>query len=234
MTAAVSAWLQRLHLIATDRAFHRNLALAANDGIIATAGILEGFTGAGANDATLIMAALAATVAGMLTAGGAKWTEVATERDAQLRALDEERAEIKLQPDAELFELAAYYQKKGLSQDLAHQVARELMIRSPLKAQLESEHHILDALSRADVIQASVGSTVAYGLGAAIPFAITVVVPVCLETGVVLAAVVASLTMTSIVGARAGHISMSNTLIRSLVIGIGTIGVSYFVGQIVF
>src|SRR6478672_7973271 len=42
----------------------------ANDGIIATAGLLEGFAGAGANDQLLITAALAATIAGALSVGG--------------------------------------------------------------------------------------------------------------------------------------------------------------------
>lgn len=234
MPRAADGLLQRLTLVFSDPGSLRNAALAANDGIIATAGILEGFAGAGADEATLVMAATAATVAGMFTAGGAKWAEAATEREAQLNAVIEERAEIKRQPQTEFSDLAVYYEQKGLSRDLAHEVASQLMRRSPLKAQLESEHGIFEVMSRADVVQASVASAVAYALGAAIPLSITVAVPVRLETSIVLAAVAASLTLTSIVSARAGHMSVPVTLTRTLIIGIGTIGISYLVGKLAF
>src|SRR5262245_38114981 len=97
MNSTAAALLTRLRLVITDSGSHRAWALAANDGVIATAGILEGFAGAGANDATLFLAGLAATVAGMFTSGGAKWAEAASEREAQLRAMKEERSEIKRQ-----------------------------------------------------------------------------------------------------------------------------------------
>lgn len=234
MKHAIGDLLQKSMLVLTDPAERRNATLAANDGIIATAGMLEGFAGAGANEATLVMAATVATIAGMFTAGGAKWAEAAAEREAQLGAIREEVAEIRQQPQAELSALAAYYEDKGLNPKLAHEVATELMRRSPLKAQLESEHGILEVMSTGDVVRAATGSAVAYALGAAIPLSITVAVPVRLETGVILTAVAASLTLTSIVGARAGHLSLTITLVRTLAIGIGTIAVSYLAGRIVF
>ncbi len=115
-------------------------------------------------------------------------------------AVAEERAEIRQQPETELAELAAYYEEKGLSPGLAREVAKELMRRSPLKAKLESDHGIVEVMSRLDVARASLASAAAYALGAAIPLSITVAVPVRLEAGVILAAVAASLTVTSIIG----------------------------------
>ncbi|MCJ8054578.1 VIT1/CCC1 transporter family protein [Shinella curvata] len=234
MIRAIAELLRKSTPALSDPAERRSATLAANDGIIATAGILEGLAGAGANETTLVMAATAATIAGMLGAGGAKWAEAATEREAQLSAIRQEAAEIRRQPQAELSELAAYYEEKGLNPQLAHEVATELMRRSPLKAQLESEHGILAVMSSADVIRATVGSAFAYALGAAIPLSITIAVPVRLEPGVILAAVAVALTLTSIVGARAGHLNIPFTLLRTLVIGIGTIAVSYLAGRIVF
>jgi hypothetical protein len=66
--------------VLTDEASLRSWTAVANDGIIATAGILEGFAGAGASDRALLIAATVATIAGMLAAGGAKWAEVDAER----------------------------------------------------------------------------------------------------------------------------------------------------------
>ena len=54
-----------------DRESLRSWTQNANDGIIATAGILEGVAGAGASDRTLITAATTATIVGMLSVGGA-------------------------------------------------------------------------------------------------------------------------------------------------------------------
>lgn len=74
--------LSRLRDAVTDAASLRSWTVDANDGIIATAGVLEGFAGAGASDSTLLTAAIVATVAGALSLGGAKWSEEAAERDA--------------------------------------------------------------------------------------------------------------------------------------------------------
>jgi VIT1/CCC1 family predicted Fe2+/Mn2+ transporter len=130
--------------------------------------------------------------------------------------------------------LVAYYEAKGLSPELAREVARELMAHDALDAQLESEHGILEVKSRADVVRAGVGSTVAYALGAAIPLLITLTGRVTAEAWTILVAVLVSLTVTSIVGARTGHMNLRRTLTRTLVVGIWTMGVSYLVGKLLF
>ena len=70
-----------------DPQSRRSWSLAGQDGCISTAGLLLGFAGAGVSQYTLLVAGTSAIVAGMLTAGGAKWAEAAAERDAQLRRL---------------------------------------------------------------------------------------------------------------------------------------------------
>ncbi len=218
----------------SDAEARRGLSIAAQDGIISTAGILLGFVGAGAGEATLAVAGLAAIVAGMLTAGGAKWSEAAAEREAQLRAIDDERLQFRQQRGVERDELAAYYEDKGLSPQLAAQVADELMIRSPLKAALESEHGILRLTSRAEVVISGAGSALAYGLGAVIPFAIAWYLPVSIEIWVIIFAVMVSLSLISVVGARAGRMNVLRTIRRTLIVGMVTIAVSYLVGEIAF
>lgn len=217
-----------------DPQTRRSWSLAGQDGIIGTSGILLGFAGAGAGPGTLIVAGTAATVAGMLTTGGAKWSEMAAEREAQLRAIDDEISEYRQQPDVERHGLVGYYVGKGLSPDLAALVACELMRRSPVKAALESEHGILKLTTRAEVVFSGIGAAMAYALGAAIPFAIAYYLPVDIEIWVIVLAAFISLTLISIIGARAGHMDVSNTILRSLAVGLVTITVSYLVGQIAF
>jgi VIT1/CCC1 family predicted Fe2+/Mn2+ transporter len=63
---------------------------------------------------------------------------------------------------------------------------------------------------------------------------ITLTAPVTAEAWTILVAVLVSLTVTSIVGARTGHMNMRRTLTRTLVVGIWTMGVSYLVAKLLF
>jgi VIT1/CCC1 family predicted Fe2+/Mn2+ transporter len=76
----------------------RSMTVDANDGIIATAGIVEGFSGAGAGLTTLLVAAISALIAGAISGAGAKYTEAAAERDAQQTMIAEERRQLTLIP----------------------------------------------------------------------------------------------------------------------------------------
>ena len=216
----------------TDPQTRRTWALDAQDGIISTAGILLGFSGAGASEATLLLAGQAAIVAGMLTAGGAKWSETAAEREAELSAIAEERQDLREQPEVERAELLAYYTQKGLGAELAAEVADALMQRSPLKAALESEHGIVRLTSRAAVVISGLGSALAYGLGAAVPFAMAYYLPLNIELGLILFSVLVSLVLISVLGARTGNMDVRRTLIRTLMVAAVTIVVSYLVGTI--
>jgi VIT1/CCC1 family predicted Fe2+/Mn2+ transporter len=231
---ARKTFLRELRQYLQDPKSRRTWSLAARDGIVATGGILLGFTGAGASDRTLLMAATAATVAGMLCAGGAEWSEAASDREAQLNAVAEEKAEVEQQRHVEETEVFHYYRAKGLSRDLAKRVAKELMTRSPIKAALESGHGILALTSQAEVWLTGIFAALAYLLGAGIPLALTFFLPMAIETRLIVAAVLLSLVVTSIVGARAGHMNVGTNVVRTVVIGVVTITVSYFVGELAF
>lgn len=71
-------------------------------------------------------------------------------------------------------------------------------------------------------------------LGASIPLLITWLVPVQIEDTVIVVAVIASLVVTSIIAAKAGHLVLRKVLLRSLVVGVGTIAVSYLAGLALF
>jgi vacuolar iron transporter family protein len=149
-------------------------------------------------------------------------------------AAEEEVAEIARQPDVEHAEVVAYYEAKGLTPQLARGVADQLMARDPVDAQLESEHGILEVMTLGETVRAGIGSAIAYLLGAAVPLVVTVAVPVSLESSLILAAVVVSLIVTSAIGARTGRTNLSRTLVRALAVGLGTMGISYLVGKLVF
>jgi VIT1/CCC1 family predicted Fe2+/Mn2+ transporter len=209
----------RLRTSLSDPESQRQWRVIANDGIIATAGILEGFAGAGASHSSLLIAATVATIAGMLAVGGAEWTEAASERDAQLTTVADEAAELALDPEAERAELVAHYEAQGLTPELAREVAQQMMAHDPLAAQLDSEHGIREMMSTFDTVRTGVGSALAYGIGAAIPLLITLLVPYRIEKWAIAASVMVALIVTSVVGARTGQTSVRHTLLRTLAVG---------------
>lgn len=217
-----------------DRPSLLSWSLIANDGIIATAGLLEGFSGAGANDRVLMLAATAATVAGMLAVAGMEWMEASVEREAQLRLIEEEQREIEADPEQELADLTAYYEGRGVTPEVAAQVAEQLMAYDPLAAQLDSEHGIREVSTVADTVRNGIGGGLAYGLGALIPLLITTLFPAGVEAVAIIVAVVVSLCLTAVVTSRLGETPLWRTLVRSLFVGVGTLLVSYAVGSLAF
>ena len=160
-----------------DRQTVRAHLVDVNDGVIATAGVVEGLLAAGAAITTIVVAALGAMVGGGVALGGMKYTEAADERDAELAVLAEERRLHELQPEEELAELAALYEDKGLSPDLARQVAEQLSAKDALLHHAEVEHGI----TLSDEPPTPVGTAVLAGLGfmagAAVPLAMSALAP---------------------------------------------------------
>lgn len=224
--AEVRAW-------ASDRTTQRSWAIVANDGIIATAGVLEGLAGAGVGDRVLFFTAVAATIAGALSAGGAQWAEDAAEREAQVRITHLEQAEIAADPEGEFEELVTYWRHRGLDDPTAHAVAEQLSAHDQLGSQLEWEYGFDEPMPPLLPVLSGVATAIAYTLGALIPALITYFVPLNIETWAILLAVLIALVITSVLAARSTHLSARTMLMRSVVVGLATIGVSYAVGRFV-
>lgn len=225
---------QRVRAKLRDAAAFRSWTVDANDGIIATAGLLQGFGGAGASDRVLLLAATAATIAGGLSIGGAKWAEEAGEREAQLRVADEEREELERDLSGEIDELAAHWESKGLQPSTARLVAEELTAHDALAAQLEAEHGIDEIMAAAAPLWSGVAASIAFMLGACVPLLITWLAPLAIETTAIVIAVVLSLVLTSVIAARAGHLVLRRVLVRTLTVGLGTMAISYLAGLALF
>lgn len=229
-TPAGAGLLQRLRGFASPRQW----AVEANDGVIATAGLLEGFAGAGASDRTLLIAASVMIVVGSLGLGGAKWAEEAGELDAERRIIEEEAAQLVASPDREIDELTVYWEAKGLSPAVARLVAEQLSARDALAAQLEYEHHIDEPTPGWKPALAGITSGLAFLVGSLVPLLITIFVSGAIEVWAILFSVVVSLSLTSWIASRAGHMSLGRTLTRTLIVGIGTLLVSYLAGLLLF
>jgi VIT1/CCC1 family predicted Fe2+/Mn2+ transporter len=215
-----------------DASAYRSWTIDANDGIIATAGLLLGFAGAGASNRVLLFAATAATIAGGLSVGGAAWAEEAAERDAQLLYAQQERDALAIDPEGELEELQRHWEERGLRPETAAEVARQLTERDALAAQLQWEYQFDQPMSATFPLSFGLGAGLAYVIGALVPLLITYFAPVDIEPWAIMAAVVFTLVLSSLVASRAGQLMPRRMLARTLVVGAVTLVVSYAAGEL--
>ena len=198
----------------------RKWVLDANDGIISTTGIVQGFAGAGANDETVLFAAMTLMITGGLSLAGAAYAEAAQDRAAEIETIEEERRRLALTPDEELDELRTHYVERGVDPDLADRVAGQLMARDPLGAQLETEYGILDQTPDTKPLLIAIRGFFAFVSGA-LPLTMAVVfVEDDWRLAAALAVVGVSLTVTGLVSAKAGTGHPLRSVVRSLLIGL--------------
>lgn len=208
----------------------REFVIEANDGIIATAGIVEGLVAADVRNRTILISAAIAMVVGSVSSAGARYTEASFQRDAALAAVAHERAQIDRDPEAELEELVELYIAKGLSPALARQVAAELMDHDALAAHVEEELDV-DEEDLLPPAQVALGVGIAYAAGAVLPILISLLVPSQTRVFTTLVAVTVALVITSYVGARIGQTHPARTVLRAVVIGVSTLLLALMVGK---
>ena len=162
----------------TDRiGWLRAAVLGANDGIVSTASLVLGVAAAGATPQAILVAGVAGLVAGATSMAAGEYVSVHSQADTEQAELERERREIELHPEAEHTELAGIYVRRGLTPELADQVAGQLMKHDALGAHVRDELGISDALL-ANPIQAAIASAASFAVGAALPLAVAALAPV--------------------------------------------------------
>lgn len=203
--------------------------LGANDGIVSTAGLVVGVAGATTDRTTILAAGVVGLVAGSLSMAGGEYASVSTQRDTEKAALRLEAQELRDMPEAEEQELAGIYRDKGLSDELAARVARELTEQDALRAHAEAELQI-DPDNLTSPWQAAWASLVAFAVGALIPVIAIVVPPTAWRVWACAVAVLVGLVLTGAISARLGSSHVGRAVRRNVVVGSLTMFVTYYVG----
>src|SRR5512143_1918897 len=110
----------------------RATVLGANDGLISTSSLVVGVAAAEPDRAAILLAAVAGLAAGALSMAAGEYVSVSSQADTERADLLRERGELANSPEAERDELAGIYMSRGLSRELASQVADQLMARDAL------------------------------------------------------------------------------------------------------
>lgn len=216
----------------TDRiGWLRAAVLGANDGIVSTASLLVGVAAASAAPGNILVTGVAGLVAGAMSMAAGEYVSVHSQADTEQADLSLERAELKRNPVAEQQELSGIYQARGLDADLAQQVAQQLMAHDALGAHARDELGISATLS-ARPVQAALASAASFAIGAALPLAVTAVVPVGILIPWVSGTSLVFLAMLGAGAARAGgasaligawRVTFWGALAMAITAGVGTL-----------
>jgi VIT1/CCC1 family predicted Fe2+/Mn2+ transporter len=205
----------------------------ASDGILTSAGICEGFAGAGVSSGVLVFAGFAGLMAGTLAMGAVEYSKLRAEHDRQMAELAAERLQLDTDPDAELDELTGLYVSRGLSADLARQVAIELTAHDALAAHAEAEYGITQA-SRAAPVRDALAVSIAFAAGAVLPWLAIVLIPGPSRAPVTFAIVLAALALTGWVSARISRVHPGFPMVRTASIGGLSMLITFLAGRLFY
>lgn len=181
----------------------RAAVLGANDGIVSTASLVIGVAAANAAREDVLIAGVAALVAGAMSMAAGEYVSVSSQSDSEKADLLREKRELDAAPEYEHRELTEIYVERGLDESLASQVAEQLMDHDALAAHARDELGLsLDGGARP--VEAAVASAATFAVGAALPLLALVLAPPTAIIRVVAASSLLFLALLGFLAARAG------------------------------
>lgn len=151
----------------------RAAVLGANDGLVSNLSLVMGVAGATLAGNSVLIAGVAGLLAGAISMALGEWLSVQSSRELYTNQIATEKVEIETAPEEEAEELALIYESRGVSPDIARNMADQI---------LTSRESALDTLAREELgidptelggsaWTAAITSFVLFALGAIIPVA---------------------------------------------------------------
>lgn len=215
-------------------AWLRAATLGANDGIISISSLLVGMASSGSAYPVILASGFAGLIAGAASMAAGEWVSVKSQADAEEAELILEQSHIDNNPKQELLELQALYEKRGLSENLAHQVAVALTEHDALAAHAHDELGITTQ-STAKPMQASLASALTFSVGGLVPVLVLLLAQsllVSTESTVWLLAATSVITLylTGALAAKVSNASVTKAGFRVALWGSVSMGLSALVG----
>jgi VIT1/CCC1 family predicted Fe2+/Mn2+ transporter len=195
----------------------RAAVLGANDGLVSTAALMIGVAAAGKQD-FLVTAGVAGITAGAMSMAVGEYISVRSQNDIEESDRLIEIAHLEADPEAELKELQHIYIDRGLSPELALQVALEMHHKDPLEAHLRDElgQH---PNTKARPVQAAIASAISFTLGGLIPFAGAFAPSLGTKAWSIVIFTLAGLVITGVVSAKTAGSKLLSPTLRVLIGG---------------
>jgi VIT1/CCC1 family predicted Fe2+/Mn2+ transporter len=177
--------------------------LGSNDAIVSTASLMVGVAASSASARAILVAGVAALVAGSMSMAVGEYVSVSSQRDAERADIAREQRELAADPQAEQNELVKIYVQRGLDRELAIKVAEQLGLHDRLGTHLRDELGI-EQVALARPLQAAWISAASFAVFASVPIAALLVAPSVFRILVIAAVSLVSLAVLGGFGARLG------------------------------
>ena len=209
----------------------RAAVLGANDGIISVSSLAIGVAAASSTSEPIVLATVAALVAGALSMAAGEYVSVSSQTDIETSDIVREKEELREMPEMELQMLAKIYENRGLKKETALQVAAELTEHDALGAHVRDELGI-NEISQANPIQAALASGSAFTVGGTLPLLVVLFAPIKGMEYWLYGFTIIFLIVLGAVAAKAGGSSIQKAIIRITIWGTIAMGLSAFVGYL--
>ncbi|MFP5438125.1 MAG: VIT family protein [Bacteroidia bacterium] len=209
----------------------RAAVLGANDGILSTTSLAIGIAAASQTRDPIVLAALAGVVAGALSMAAGEYVSVSSQSDIEKSDLERETKELAEMPEAELQELTQIYITRGLSQELAHEVAVQLTAHNALEAHARDELGIND-ITQAKPFQAAMASALAFICGGVLPLLVAIFAPLHYMVPLQYGFSIVFLAISGILAAGAGGSNKIKSVLRICIWGTIAMVASALVGYL--
>jgi VIT1/CCC1 family predicted Fe2+/Mn2+ transporter len=215
----------------TNRAgWLRAAVLGANDGLVSTAALMIGVAAAGKQD-LIVTAGVAGISAGAMSMAIGEYISVRSQNDIEESDRLIEIAHLKANPEAELTELQHIYIDRGLTPELALQVALAMHRKDPLEAHLRDELGQQPS-TKARPVQAAVASAISFTLGGLIPFAGAFAPTLGTKAWSIVLFTLAGLILTGVVSAKTAGSKLLSPTLRVLIGGSLGMAITAGIGKI--
>lgn len=209
----------------------RAAVLGANDGIISVTSLVVGMAASGASSQTLLITCIAGLISGASSMAAGEYISVKSQEDIEQADLHMESRELRKTPDLELKELTHIYTLRGLTLELAHEVAVQLTAKDALAAHARDEIGIHENTA-ANAVQAAASSAIAFSLGALLPLLTLVFSPVdYLDRAIVIVGVL-SLALLGALSSYFAGTSMLKGSLRVTLWGVVAMLFSHWIGSL--
>ena len=208
----------------------RAAVLGANDGLVSTAALMIGVAAAEKQD-FLVTAGVAGITAGAMSMAVGEYISVRSQNDIEESDRLIEIAHLEANPEAELTELQHIYIDRGLTPELALQVALAMHRKDPLEAHLRDElgQH---PSTKARPIQAAFASAISFTLGGLIPFIGAFAPTLGTKAWSIVLFTLAGLILTGVVSAKTAGSKLLSPTLRVLIGGSLGMAITAGIGRI--
>ncbi|MDO8646359.1 MAG: VIT family protein [Candidatus Planktophila sp.] len=208
----------------------RAAVLGANDGLVSMASLMIGVVAAGKND-FLVTAGLAGITAGAMSMAVGEYVSVRSQNDVEESDRVLEIEHLATDPEGELLELQHIYIARGLTPELALEVATAMHANDPLAAHLRDElgQH---PHTKARPVQAAIASAISFTVGGLIPFVGSFAPTTGAKAWSIVGFTIGGLLLTGIISAKTAGARVRATTLRVIIGGSLGMLITAGIGQI--